>query len=251
MVEPPSGSIYTWMYVEGLKRTSLSEIERACSAAGKTIRQKDYDNYRNGLINSNKNFYEENLYCNQSDNVWVVNTLKVNERITSYFDMKLEDYPINPFVGMPEPENRFVPCSANNKPLIKWSRKTYSLVDAKCFLGSVYIGENLKGCQHIVIDCDGDHDEIPDLEMLNFMQKYTGITDTLSKPGNPCYSYHLTFLTDRIIPTMHFPEAHIDIIGNKENSLRYYKNKIWNCRQAIPLSSEIWEEVKDFIRSRQ
>ena len=63
-------------------------------------------------------------------------------------------------------------------------------------------------------------------------------------------SFHLTFAVDRVIPTMHFSKAHMDIVGNKENSLRYLKNKIWNGIEPLPMNEAIWDDIKSYVERR-
>ena len=50
---------------------------------------------------------------------------------------------------------------------------------------------------------------------------------------------------------MHFPEAHIDIVGNRRNSLRYMKDKRWNGLQPIEMTDEIWHELQEFVKNRK
>ncbi len=136
-----------------------------------------------------------------------------------------------------------------------------SRADAQAYFGSVYLGENMKDLHHIVIDCDGDHNGLH-LETIKFLYKYREMTHCLSKPkqlweygeelpqdADPWMtaSFHLTFMTDRWIPTMHFPKAHIDIVGNHNNSLRYWKNKTWNHRAPLQLTEEIWNDIRQFV----
>ena len=120
----------------------------------------------------------------------------------------------------------------------------------------------MKGTHTIVIDCDGDHEEPWDWETIDFLWRYTDMTHSIFKTEwrNPSYmghilrvppSFHLTFKTDRVIPTMHFPYAHIDIVGNRRNSLRYWKNKKWNHREPIPMTSDLWSELKQYIKYRK
>ena len=252
----PSGSIYFWMYSQGLKQVAIEDIEAACAASGVAIRTKDYDNYWRG-------YYNADLY--KTDN-W--------ERIFkfhSWMDMPsskvfqaktYSEFPSHPYHH--DIEARWVPCNGANKPMIKWGEGCMGIIDAKSYQHQVYLAENLKGCNRIVIDCDGDHDEQLDLELIMFLWKYSDKTHMLMKPkmideyegyGNTGLkipaSFHLTFRVDRVIPTMHFPKAHIDIVGNRRNSLRYFKNKIWNGLQPIDMTDEIWQDLQEFIKHRE
>ena len=184
-----------------------------------------------------------------------------------FYNMKLSDYPVTPYVGLPNPPNRFIPCTENLRPLYKWNRGCYLYDDAAAFLNCKVIAENMKGCQFIALDIDGDHDLYDlDLQTIEFGMEYKDKTSCWYKPGlcmeyDPdlwnreigfcSRSFHLIFETDRIIPTMHFPHCHIDILGNKNNQLRYLKNKKWNGMEPIKLTHDIWEDIKGYIRDRQ
>lgn len=249
MIEIPDGSIYFEMYKWGLKHVPIEEIEDACRMAGKEIRQKDYENYRNG-------WYRSDLY-GRSDSLFDL-TLQHRPQAASknYFEKDYHDYPEHPYSDMgDEILNRYIPCNAANKPMIKWGNGCMTKEDAEAMPGQVYLAENLKGCKFIVIDCDGDHDPNKlDFESMKFLNPYRKITHALSKPKMWCSiptSFHLTFAVDRVIPTMHFNKAHIDICGNKENQLRYFKTKIWNHLDPIPMTDEIWASIREYIRKRE
>jgi len=248
-MDVPDGSIYFWMYSEGLKHTPIEEIQAACAAAGVEIRPKDMQNWVNGWMRSDRTTGVK------------PSGSPAFAKGKNYFNQELFEYPENPSMAIGERTDCWVPCSAENKPLIKWSQGCMSREDAKAYYGSVYLGENMKDLHHIVIDCDGDHDGIH-METIKFLSKYREMTHCLSKPkllyeyegakapGELMFlpaSFHLTFMTDRWINTMHFPKAHIDIVGNRNNSLRYWKNKQWNGLSPLQLTSEIWNDIRDFI----
>ena len=253
----PDGSIYFWMYNQGLKHVPLRDIEFEIARAGKIARPKDIQNYWNG-------WFRSDLYDGRGEkDVFNISNDKVAPS-TSYFDTKYSDYPDHPYTMYPEISNRFVPCNNENKPMIKWSEGCLTYVDAMCWPGSKYIAENTKGCTFIVIDCDGDHGDDLDMRTIEFLHRYTRMTHVLSKPKSirdyegwewtniqePA-SFHLTFTTDKLIPTMHFPYAGIDIIGNRTNSLRYFKNKVWNNLTPSPMTDKIWNQIKRYIKSRR
>ena len=262
MVQVPEGSIYFWMYEQGLKHVDLEEIEQACYLSGVAIRKKDYENYWNG-------WYKHSLYMDTHS----VLQFKP-EKKKPYFDMAYTDYPIHPFLNQPEIIERWVPCNKQGKPLYKWGNGCMTKINASCMLGCESLAENLKGTKMVVIDCDGDHEDRLDVETIMFLSKYMDRTHCLFKPKRiqdygdmaipegwaiehpEAYlempaSYHLTFLVDRVIPTMHFPKAHIDIAGNKMNQLRYLKNKQWNGVDMAPMTTEIWEDIKSYLERRE
>jgi hypothetical protein len=255
MIQLPSGSIYFWMYSEGLKRTSLQDICVACKQAGITIREKDFQNYWNG-------YYHGKLYVEKS-------VLDFGDAPCSpFYEKRYEEYEEHPYLELPEISRRWVPCNAAGRPLIKWSLGCMDRIDAASMTQYQMVAENMHMTKMIVIDCDGDHTENLDYETIGFLSKWIDKTHCLYKDktvseyneswypehmgcANLPASYHLTFMTDRVIPTMHFPKAHIDVIGNKQNSLRYWKNKIWNQLPPMEMTTEIWEQLKDYIAERE
>lgn len=260
MVElPDTPSIYYWMYTQGLRHTPLVDIEFACRVAGKDIRPKDYENYWNG-------WYRSTLYTcgDKGEDMWTLSR-KRHEPKLSFFDTPYDAYEDNPLVGLPEIRNRYVACNAQNKPLWAWKNECKTLVDAKCMTRCVYLAENLKGTNLIVFDCDGDHDpEHLDGESIAFFSRYRDMTHCLSKKKSICEyegyertgmrepaSYHLTFTTGKIIPTRHFLKAHVDLLGNQKNQLRYFKTKEWNGLQPAPMTPEIWEDIKRYLKKRE
>lgn len=258
MLHVPDGSIYYWMFTQGLKHTPLDHILVACKGHDKDVRQKDIDNYWRG--------YQRSTIGWERRSILDIPPAPVESNSRRYFEKGYQDYEIHPYLGIPDPMERYVPCSKDNKPLVKWGGALFTYDKACDYPETKYIAENLKDCKFIVIDCDGDHDMYLDLETIEFLWKYACKTHRLDKPrtipeydcheddvlhaGMPA-SFHLTFRVDRLIPTMHFAKAHIDIIGNLKNSLRYFKDKTWNGREPIDMTPEIWEDIKAYIRKRE
>lgn len=258
MVPGPGESIYLWMYRQGLRQKPLDQVVMDLMATGHSIRPKDLRNYWNG-------WYRHDLYHGESK------TVIAPEHVLKSGPLRYTDYPSHPYLGKPEIVNCFVPCSGENKPLIKWGGGTMSLADAMAWPGCVYVAENMKGAQRIVIDVDGDHGERLDLQVIEFFDRYRELTCCHVKPDvvfdwyieRDEYwrgelteallptSFHLTFGVDRVIPTMHFPKAHVDIVGNRANSLRYFKNKIYNGLPPLMMDGETWDEIMDFIEEME
>lgn len=257
----PEGSIYFWMYEQGLKGCELPEVELALAAAQKHARLKDLENFWRG-------WYNHRLYRSGSDDLLDMSGLvrpTIASTANEFLDKAWDEYEDHPFLYKPDVELRYVPCSIENKPMIKWGEGCMSLADARAMSRACYLAENLYGTQRIVVDCDGDHDERLDFDTIDFlwdMAERTG-THVLSKPKNVCEypgyegmgmrpaSFHLTFFVDKVVPTMHFPWCHIDVVGNKRNSLRYFKNKQWNGRQPAYMTSEVWDELRRFVKGRK
>lgn len=251
----PEGSIYLWMYRQGLKEVPISEILAECAEANKIVREKDTANYWRGVNNSR-------LYRRQGKDLLDLPQPDGG----GFLGTGYSDYPPHPYSGMPEIDNRWVPCTKEGRPLIKWGKGCLPYGDAVCYPKCESLGENLKGTHLVVVDCDGDHDGI-DPEVIEALAPLMGKTHAMRKPKSvgeyECYtdslreiaalpaSFHLTFSVDRVIPTMHFPEAHMDIIGNRANSIRYRKNKIWNGREMIPMTEEIWSYLQRYVQRRR
>jgi len=244
-------SIYFDMYKWGLGQIPLEEIESECRMVGKLIRQKDYDNYYRGYYKSHKR---------DPKNILKIGTqVQDNDKLL----VNLNEWPENPLDF--EIEQRWVPCSSQNKPLIQWGSGCLERADAEAYPRSVYLAENLRDTHYVVIDCDGDHNDSElDFETVFFLYQFTSMTDTREKPKliqeyegyepTRCTlpaSFHLTFRTDRLIPTIHCPWAHIDILGNQRNQLRYLKNKVWNGLEPAELTKEIWCELTDYVLKRR
>ena len=124
--------------------------------------------------------------------------------------------------------------------------------EAVVFPESKYIAECMFGTPYIVFDIDGDHNDVLHPELIRHFYPLTKITHTLAKPsyvqGMPT-SFHLTFKTDRLIPTKHFTEACIDLLGNKTPQLRYRKNKQWNHVFPAQLTDDLWSYFMDYIKA--
>lgn len=240
MAKVPEGSVYLWMYRQGLAMREPEEVSLDLWCAGRNVREKDWRNYLAGRRNA----------CRPRTG------LPWEERRS----MKYSDYPL---IREPVPERSWVPCNKDNKPMIPWGAYCMSYVDAACTLGCRYLAQNVRAQRFIVIDVDGDHDGKPDLDLLRHYWQWLWKTSAIAKPkllweyGCACdecemempASFHLMFQVDREIPTMHFPK--VDVIGNRRNSLRYLKNKVPNNLDPIPMTDEIWRDVVEWAAERK
>lgn len=257
MIEVPSGSIYIWMYVMGLKHVPYKDVERAVYDVGKDVRPKDYDNYWRG-------FYNSDLYYGEGESDLTLLNPRPEPPTSLFLVTPWDEYPAHPYIRLPEIEQRWIPCNQLNKPMIRWKQRAMFKDEAERYFGMQYLAENLKGTKMIVIDCDGDHSDTLDMETINFLWRYHDMTHAMDKPKTiseydgyetsldfrPA-SFHLTFAVDKVIPTMHFPDVGIDIIGNRKNSLRYYKNKVHNGLEPKVMTPTIWRELQEYIRYRK
>jgi len=252
-------SIYMDMYTWGLKHIDIAIIETQCKLIGKPIRKKDYDNYWRGYYRS---------YFREDGGYWK-SLMRLNGNFSANQTRRMMqdywDYPLNPLDRMPDVKEKWVPCSSNNKPLIPWSKYCLRFEEAVAYKNQVYLGENMRGQRLVVIDCDGDHNENDlDLETIYFLWQYSFKTHTLVKQKylyeyggyenvleRVPASFHLTFTTNRVIPSMHFPWCHIDILGNENNQLRYWKTKQWNGKLPMQMDDIIWNEIKEYVERRK
>ena len=246
----PDGSIYFWMYSQGLRLVDHDELMLALLHAGRKIRLKDEENYWNGVHNAR-------LYRRHDvEDAFMLHRRKEVPR-------RLEDFPANPLAGQ-EIANRYVPCSMENRPLIRWGEGCMRKEDAEAQSKAVWLAENVKGCGFVILDVDGDHDARLDRETIDAFWHFSRVTECWRKPRAimeyPGYgrtmlaspaSFHLKFATDRLVPTMHFPEAHLDLIGNAGNSLRYFKDKECNGMPPHELTPDIWEEIMAYVAKRK
>ena len=240
LIKVPDGSIYFWMYNQGLKHVPIKDIKLACSKIDKPIRPKDFQNYWNG-------YYKYNLY--QGSHVMSLLDAPLEQTIKPFYSMNYYDYPVHPYLDMPEIMNRFVPCTAKGTPIIKWSKGCMTSEDAMAMVQCQTLAENLKGTRFIVIDIDGDHGNELHKKTYEAFHDLAQQTHCLNKPGfNVPTSYHLTFSVNRVIPTYHFTKAHIDIIGNRANSIRYFKNKIWNNKDPMIMTDSLWNNIQSRIK---
>lgn len=244
--EVPDGSIYYWCYIQGLRHVDIAEVAAAVTLAGKQMRGKDVQNYWNGYYNSD---------LNSGPRKHSILDIRSSDLLVDATRKKFSEYPMNPYAGKPEVPCRWVPCSAEGKPLIRWGSGCLLRSEAECRLGCKGLAENLKGCQHIAIDIDGDHDpDNIDWDVLAFGEVMAEYTEAHMKPPNEhgkVTSMHLLYRTDRVVPTMHFPAAHIDIIGNEKNSIRYLKNKVPNGNAMMQMDDAAWQRIMDYIKSRE
>lgn len=231
-------SIYMDCFQAGARGVDWQVIADACAKEGIIIRKKDYDNYQRGLRASNRqrlNSLNPVVYEEGASN--------------TFFDMDYTDYPKLP-EGWKESDVRFFPAEGSGaKPLKGWYWGTHLVTreQAEAISPVGMCGENLLGTTRWVADIDIDHGDAIDYDLMNWALQFKTVTQYWE--ARPT-SYHLIFSTDRIIPTMHWPYAHIDGLGNKTNAARYHKDKVPHG-EITPMTPEIWEEFKRYIKYRK
>lgn len=247
----PAGSIYVWCYKQGLRGVSWEQILTALAPFKIKPRRKDYDNWRAGNKRSTGQEYRhESLGL----------PLEIEGEIDPRIVPNLSSYPLLECDSQWFETTRWVPCSINNKPLVKWTEVRCTFKEALDWPGAKYLAENLKGCRWIVLDFDIDHDpENIDLELREF-----GLQLLRDHPTQALYKphwmgFHLSYWTNRDIRTKHLPHVRIDICGNSPTAivpstgkvtsgqLRYFKTKESNdIAYHAELTEEIWKKIQDY-----
>jgi hypothetical protein len=173
----------------------------------------------------------------------------------SFDGMRLEDLPMLPD-GWRGCERRFFPCTADNRPMMQWGWKPGfepNLMlrrDAEAISPVRWVGQNMLYQNFIVMDIDGVGHGTMDQEVIDFGNRFRDMTMTLEDPRK-YGSFHLYFMTDRLIPVKHFPYAKLDLMGNAVNAAVYFKNKVSNGMPAAMLTPQIWNALQEYQVSRK
>lgn len=122
----------------------------------------------------------------------------------------------------------FTPIFYSGKTL-KGVDRVLTYEEALNYPNTMYVAEELKESNRIVIDCDSK----------DTVEKFIHLIDKTESYINEDYSsLHLVFTTDKLIPTKHKKE--IDLLGNEKHSLRNIKNnKTYNNLKAIKITQDI------------
>lgn len=152
-------------------------------------------------------------------------SIKTKKSGTSKASFVLDDFQTNP---NPRLTQYFTPVFKNHKTLLGKDR-ILSKEEAMAYPDILYIAEELKGSNRIVIDCDSK-------ETVELFSEY--LSQTESYVSTDKSSAHLVFTTDKLIRSSH--KEGIDLLGNTLYTLRNIKdNKVYNDLKAIPLTQEI------------
>lgn len=152
-------------------------------------------------------------------------SIKTKKSGTSKGSLILEDFQTNPNLRLTQ---YFTPVFKNHKTLLGKDR-ILSKEEALAYPYILYIAEELKGGDRIVIDCDSK-------ETVELFSEY--LSQTESYVSTDKSSAHLVFTTDKLIRSSH--KEGIDLLGNTLYTLRNIKdNKVYNDLKAIPLTQEI------------
>lgn len=266
---PPGQSPYFGMFKAGRVGYSIEEVTSHCTMSGIPLRAKDIQAWQDGAFKAQVShaMFEQRLaesrrkpgsHINPTNKVTPVATTLPSLRLMGQpeFDtMRLTDFPRLPR-GWHGCERRFFPCTPDNRPMIPWGWKPgfepnlMLRVDAEAISPVHWVGQNMLYQNFIVLDIDGVGHGTRDEQVIRFGRQYREMTMTLEDPAKPG-SFHLYFMTDRLIPVKHFPKAKLDLMGNAVNAAVYFKNKVSNGIPAMELTTEVWDSIQRYQVSRK
>ena len=265
----PSGqSPYFGMFKAGRLGYTIEEVTAHCTTIGIPLRAKDIQSWQDGAFKNqvSQAVFEQRLAEERRKPGSRINpTNKVNQipvnlpslQITkpSFDNVKLEDFPLLP-TGWKGCERGFFPCTPDNRPMMQWGWRPgfepglMLRADAEALSPVHWVGQNMLYQNFIVMDIDGVGHGVRDEQVIAFGSQFREMTMTLEDPRKPG-SFHLYFMTDRLIPVKHFPKAKLDLMGNAVNAAVYFKNKVSNGIPAMKLTSEIWDALQNYQISRK
>lgn len=266
---PPGQSPYFGMFRAGRLGYTIEEVTSHCTMLGIPLRAKDIQSWQDGAFKNqvSQAIFEERLAeerrrpgsrLNPTNKVrdMPVNlpTLRLVSQ-PSFDGMRLTDFPMLP-PGWKGCERRFFPCTPDNRPMMQWGWRPgfepnlMLRADAEAISPVRWVGQNMLYQNFIVMDIDGVGHGTVDEGVIRFGSQFRELTMTLEDPRKPG-SFHLYFMTDRLIPVKHFPKAKLDLMGNAVNAAVYFKNKVSNGIPAMELTPSVWDAMQRYQVSRK
>lgn len=266
---PPGQSPYFGMFRAGRLGYTIEEVTSHCTMLGIPLRAKDIQSWQDGAFKNQvrQTIFEERLAeerrrpgsrLNPTNKVrdMPVNlpTLRLASQ-PSFDGMRLTDFPKLP-TGWKGCERRFFPCTPDNRPMMQWGWKPgfepnlMLRADAEAISPVRWVGQNMLYQNFVVMDIDGVGHGTVDEGVIRFGSQFRELTMTLEDPRKPG-SFHLYFMTDRLIPVKHFPKAKLDLMGNAVNAAVYFKNKVSNGIPAMELTPSVWDAMQRYQVSRK
>lgn len=263
-------SPYFGMFRAGRLGYSIEEVTSHCTMLGIPLRAKDIQSWQDGAFKHQvaQAIYEQRLkYDRRRPGSHInptgtrVSQMPINlpsPRLVStpsFDSIRLEDLPLMPR-GWKGCERRFFPCTADNRPMMQWGWKhnfepnLMLRADAEAISPVHWVGQNMLYQNFIVMDIDGVGHGVRDEQVIAFGTRFREMTMTLEDPRKPG-SFHLYFMTDRLIPVKHFPYAKLDLMGNAVNAAVYFKNKVSNGIPAMELTPQVWDAMQRYQVSRK
>jgi len=266
---PAGQSPYFGMFKAGRLGYTIEEVTSHCTMRGIPLRAKDIQSWQDGAFKNQvaQAVFEQRLAeerkkpgsrLNPRGNVVVMPTALPSLRLASQpsFDStRLEDLPRLP-KGWKGCERRFFPCTKDNRPMMQWGWKPgyepnlMLRADAAALSPVHWVGQNMLYQNFIVFDIDGVGHGTRDEEVIRFGWQFRELTMTLEDPKK-VGSFHLYFMTDRLVPVKHFPQAKLDLMGNAVNAAVYFKDKVSNGIPAMELTPQVWDAMQRYQVSRK
>jgi len=267
---PYGQSPYFGMFRAGRLGYTIEEVTAHCTVSGIPLRAKDIQSWQDGAFKNqvSQAIFEQRLADRRRQPGSRINPVNkvgnvVPDNLPSFrlagqpaFDtMRLEDFPLLP-KGWRGCERRFFPCTPDNRPMMQWGWRPgfepnlMLRCDAEALSPVRWVGQNMLYQSFIVLDIDGVGHGTKDQGVIDFGNRFRDMTMTLEDPRKPG-SFHLYFMTDRLIPVKHFPKAKLDLMGNAVNAAVYFKNKVSNGIPAAKLTSDIWDAMQLYQVSRK
>ena len=267
---PPNQSPYFGMFKAGRLGYTIEEVTAHCTAHGIPIRAKDIQSWQDGAFKNqvSQALFQQRLAEKRRQPGSHINPTGKPVNMTdialpsfrlagqpAFDSMELEDFPCLP-TGWRGCERRFFPCTADNRPMMQWGWKhdfqpnLMLRKDAEAISPVHWVGQNMLYQNFIVMDIDGVGHGTIDQGVIDFGNRFRDMTMTLEDPRK-YGSFHLYFMTDRLIPVKHFPYAKLDLMGNAVNAAVYFKNKVSNGMPAAMLTPQIWNALQEYQVSRK
>ena len=253
---PPNQSPYFGMFTAGRNGYTYNEVVMHCQYYGIPLRQKDIQAWKDGQ-------FKRGMISIMTTSGLDPSPLPQNQWPMKIEELKFEEFNTFPS-GWHGTWRRFFPCSNDNRPLISWGWKPAdkitgrpmqipgltSMADAKALSPVGWVGQNMLYQRFIVMDIDGVGHGCIDEQVIQFSLIFKNETLCYEDPEK-LGSFHLYFKTNKIIPVKHFPHAKLDLMGNAVNAAVYFKNKISNNKQPLELTSEIWNLMMEYQKTRK
>lgn len=266
---PAGQSPYFGMFKAGRLGYTIEEVTSHCTMAGIPLRAKDIQSWQDGAFKHQvyQAIFEQQLtesrrtpgsHINPTNKVgqMPVNLPSLRLATQPRFDnMRLEDLPMLPD-GWKGCERRFFPCTSDNRPMMQWGWKPgfepnlMLRCDAEAISPVHWVGQNMLYQNFIVMDIDGVGHGMVDEQVIRFGTQFREMTMTLEDPRKQG-SFHLYFVTDRLVPVKHFPHAKLDLMGNAVNAAVYFKNKVSNGIPPAKLTPQVWDAMQRYQVSRK
>lgn len=266
---PAGQSPYFGMFRAGRLGYTIEEVTSHCTMLGIPLRAKDIQSWQDGAFKNqvSQAIFEQRLAekrkqpgsrinpTGRMTNVPVnLPSLRLANK-PSFDEAKLTDFPKLPD-GWKGCERRFFPCTPDNRPMMQWGWRPgfepnlMLRCDAEALSPVHWVGQNMLYQNFIVMDIDGVGHGTKDQAVIDFGNMFRDMTLTLEDPRKQG-SFHLYFMTDRLIPVKHFGHAKLDLMGNAVNAAVYFKNKVSNGIEPAELTSQIWDAMQRYQVSRK